>query len=77
VDHDQAIKARSAGELVEAVIKPAQDANGWVLVFATPAGEQVLYTAPTGTEKVFHTLDHATDIARELGFHGVRVEESF
>ena len=77
MDHDQAIKALSAGDLVEAVVKPAEDANGWVLVFATSAGEQVLYTAPTGTEKIFHTLDHATDIARDLGFQSIRVEESF
>jgi len=77
VDHDQAIEALRAGDLVEAVIKPAEDANGWVLVFATSSGEQILYTGSTGTEKVFHTLDHATDVARELGFQSIRVEESF
>lgn len=77
MDHDQAIEALSAGHLVEAVIKPAEDANGWVLLFATSDGMQVLYTGRTGTEKAFHTLDHATEIARELGFQSIRVEESF
>lgn len=77
MDHDQAIEALSAGGLAEAVIKPAEDANGWALVFATPAGEQLLYTDHTGTEKVFHDLDHATDVAREIGFKTVRVEETF
>jgi len=77
VDHDQAIQALSAGDLVEAVIKPAEDANGWLLLFATSAGEQVPYTAHSGTEKVFHDLDHASDVAREIGFPSVRVEETF
>lgn len=77
MDHDQAIQARSAGDLIEAVIKPAEDANGWVLMFTTAAGEQVVYAGHTGTEKVFHDLDHATDVAREIGFRSVRVEETF
>jgi hypothetical protein len=71
------MKALSAGDLVESVIKPAEDANGWVLVVVTAAGAQVTYTGHTGTEKVFHTLDHATDVAHELGFQSIRVEESF
>jgi hypothetical protein len=71
------MKGRSDGELVEAVIKPAEDANGWVLAFTTVAGEHLQYTAPTGTEKVFHSLDHATGVAQELGFVSIRVEESF
>lgn len=77
MDHDQAMKALSAGDLVEAVIKPAEDANGWVLVLVAANGAQVTYTGHTGTEKVFHTLDHATDVARELGFQSIRVEEAF
>jgi len=77
MDHDQAIQALSAGDLVEAVIKLAEDANGWVLVLVTTAGEHLLYTAHSGTEKVFHDLDHASDVAREIGFPSVRVEETF
>ncbi|MEA3274688.1 MAG: thymidylate kinase [Pseudomonadota bacterium] len=77
MDHDQAMQALHAGELVEAVITPAKDANGWVLLFTTAAGQRVAYTGHTGTEKTYHALDHATDIARELGFQSIRVEESF
>ena len=77
MDHDQALRALHAGELVEAVVKPAEDANGWVLVFVTPSGEPVIYSGHTGTEKVYHTLDHATEAARDIGFQTIRVEEEF
>lgn len=77
MDHDQALSALHEGDLVEAVVKPADDANGWVLVFVTRSGEQVRYSGHTGTEKVYHTLDHATETAQELGFHTIRVEEDF
>lgn len=77
MDHDQAQQALHAGELTEAVVKPAEDANGWVLLFGTRSGEHILYTGHTGTEKVYHTLDQVTDLARELGFDNIRVEEEF
>ena len=77
MDHDQALRALHAGDLGEAIVKPAEDANGWILVFLTRSGNQVLYTGHTGTEKVYHTLDHATEAARSIGFSQVRVEEEF
>jgi hypothetical protein len=77
VDHDQALHALHRGELVEAVVTPAEDAEGWVLMFKTQSGDQVLYTGHTGTEKVYHTLDNATEAAREIGFPSIRVEERF
>jgi hypothetical protein len=77
VEHDQAMQARHAGELTEAVAAPAGQGNGWVLRFGTGAGAQVPYTAHSGVPKVFHTLDHMTEIARELGFASIRVEEVF
>ncbi len=77
MEHDQVMQARHAGELVEAVVTPAEPSNGWVLLLVTPGGEQVPYTTHGGTRKVFHTLDHATEVARELGFESIRVEESF
>ena len=77
MDHDQALSARHSGELVEAVVKPADDVNGWMLVFVTRSREHFIYSGHTGSKKVYHTLDHATEAAREIGFHTVRVEEEF
>jgi hypothetical protein len=40
-------------------------------------GEPLPYTTGGGMPKVFHTLDRATEIARELGLESIRVEERF
>jgi hypothetical protein len=77
MDHDQAQRAFRDGELMEALISPAEDANGWVLMFRTAAGRLALYTGRTGTEKVYHTLDQATQVAKGLGFESIRIEEEF
>ena len=77
MDHDQALSALHAGDLVEAIVKPAEDANGWILLFVDRAGAHILYSGHTGTEKVYHTLDHATEAAQGIGFHTIRVEEEF
>jgi hypothetical protein len=77
MDHDQALSALHAGDLVEAVVTPAEDANGWILLFVNRAGAHIPYSGHTGTEKVYHTLDHATEAAREIGFQTIRVEEAF
>jgi hypothetical protein len=77
VDHQQVLEGLRGGALVEAVITPAEDANGWVLILIAKSGEHLLYTGHTGTEKVYHSLDQVTEVARELGFNSVRVEESF
>ena len=77
MDHDQAMGARHAGEIVDAVVKPAEDANGWILVFVNRSGTHLVYRGHTGTEKVYHSLDQVTDLARQIGFHDVRVEEAF
>ena len=77
MDHDQALSALHSGDLVEAVVKPSDDANGWVLLFVTRSGDEVKLSGHSGTEKIYHTLDHATEIAREIGFRTIRVEEDF
>ena len=30
-----------------------------------------------GRERLFHSLDHATEVGRDIGFNSVRVEEHF
>jgi hypothetical protein len=77
MDHDQALAARHAGALVEAIVKPSVDANGWLLVFVDREGAHIPYSGHTGTEKVYHALDHATAAARDIGFETIRVEERF
>ena len=77
MDHDQALRALHAGDLVEAVIKPAEDANGWILMFVNQFGEHLAYGGHTGTEKVYHSLDQVTELARKIGFHDIRIEEEF
>ena len=77
MEHDQAQQSRHAGELIEAVIRPAEDANGWIILLTHKSGEHSLYTGHGGNEKVYHSLDRATAVARELGFESIRIEEAF
>lgn len=77
MDHDQAMQAVHDGKLVEAVVLPAEAADGWRLLLIDAEGAHRDYASHGGTVKVFHTLDHATEVARELGFGSVRVEETF
>jgi hypothetical protein len=77
MDYEQAQLALHNKTLTEAVIMPAEDANGWVVLLVSPQGDRHVFTGHTGTEKVYHTLDRATEVAREIGFETVRVEEAF
>jgi hypothetical protein len=66
-----------AGRLKEAVIEPAPGRNGWVLRFKDASGSLVSLAAAGEAERVFHSLDAATRLAQEIGFHTVHVEEQF
>jgi hypothetical protein len=66
-----------AGRLVEAIVEPADDGNGWMILLKPAEGDPVKVTDHHGTEKVYHTLDRATEVAKGIGFHAVRVEEGF
>ena len=77
MEHAHVMEAVHAGQLLEAVVTPADQSDGWVLLLLSPSGEQVPYTTVTGVPKVFHTLDRATEVAHELGFATIRVEERF
>ena len=63
--------------LVEAIIEPSHTANGWVLEFKDDAGHLLPLTDSFGQEKCYRDLDRATEVARQLGFGHVRIEESF
>jgi hypothetical protein len=77
MDHDEIMRAVHAGGLLEAIATPAEGADGWILLCLSSNGEQIPYTAASGAPKVFHTLDRATEVAQELGFASIRVEERF
>jgi len=77
MEHDDVMEAVHAGELREAIVTPAEASDGWVLLLLPADGTQIPYTSSTGATKVFHTLDRATEVARELGFESIRVEERF
>jgi hypothetical protein len=66
-----------AGDLQEAIIEPADEGNGWMILFRPHLGEPVKLTDHHGQEKVYHSLEHATEVAREIGFDTLRVEERF
>ena len=67
----------AADRLREAVAQPADEGNGWMVLLETVDGAHVKLTDHGGHEKIYHTLDHATDAARTIGFDAVRVEEPF
>jgi hypothetical protein len=66
-----------AGKLQEALIEPSPAGNGWRMLFKRPSGEMVALTEHGGAEKILHSLDAATAVAREIGFQTIHVEERF
>lgn len=77
MDLQHAQAEREAGRLGEAVIEPSPNGNGWMVVFVTTDGARATLSDHTGTEKLYHTLDHASGAAREAGFSEARIEEPF
>ena len=66
-----------SGRLQDVVIEPADEGNGWMILLHDTAGGMVKITDHGGTEKIYHTIDHATQVAKEIGFETIRVEERF
>jgi hypothetical protein len=66
-----------AGRLTEAVAEPSEQGDGWRLVIhSKKTGPEVL-TDHSGREQLYHSLDHTTEVGREIGFDSIRVEEHF
>ena len=66
-----------AGRLQDVVIEPADDGNGWMVLVHDTTGRMVKITDHGGAEKIYHTIDYATQVAKEIGFETIRVEERF
>jgi len=66
-----------AGRLNEAVAEPSAQGSGWRLLLRGADAANAVLTDHSGRERLFHSLDHATEVGREIGFPSVRVEEHF
>ena len=66
-----------AGRLNEAVAEPSEQSNGWRLLLHCENGKKLVLTDHSGRECAYHSLDHATEVGRDIGFDSVRVEEHF
>mgnify|MGYP001825759596 CR=1 FL=1 len=77
VDLDRAKAEFQAGRLKSVLIEPADEGNGWMILVRQVDGTLVKIADHSGMEKVYHTLDHATEVAKQIGFDTVQVEEHF
>jgi hypothetical protein len=66
-----------AGRLSDAVVEPSKLGDGWRLLLHMRTGETLVLTDHSGRERLCHSLDHATEVGRDIGFESVRVEEHF
>ncbi len=66
-----------AGRLSEAAVEPSEQGGGWRLLLHTENGKTLVLTDHSGRERLYHSLDHATEAGRDIGFESVRVEEHF
>jgi len=64
MEEAEILTAREHGDLLEAVVTPAESANGWLLLFTDRSGQQISYTRSHDRAPVFHDLDHATAVAK-------------
>ncbi|MCU7843270.1 MAG: thymidylate kinase [Candidatus Thiodiazotropha sp. (ex Monitilora ramsayi)] len=66
-----------AGRLSEVVAETSEQGKGWRLLLHSDNGETLVLTDHSGRECVYHSLDHATEVGRDIGFDSVRIEEHF
>ena len=63
------------GALKEAIIEPGRG-NGWVIQFRD-IDDSLSPLTSSGNERIFHNLDNATRLAKDLGFRRISVLEHF
>lgn len=66
-----------SGRLSEAAAEPSEQGDGWRLLLHTVFGQTLVLTDHSGRECLYHSLDYATEVGRDIGFDSVRVEERF
>jgi hypothetical protein len=77
VDIDSAAEEYHKKTISEAIIEPSPSGNGWRILFHKTDGDIVTLTGYGGAEKLYHTLDHATDMVQSAGIKTIRIEEHF
>lgn len=61
----------------EGVLKPADAGRGWQVALEDYEGQQHPLTRHDGVARLYHSLDRATAILRELGVERICVVERF
>ena len=61
----------------EGIIRPADQANGWMVTIELEDGSQIPLTDDHDTPRVYHDLDQATLMLQELEISPIRVIERF
>jgi hypothetical protein len=74
---EQARLEFEAEHLRQVEIRPATEGDGWMIVLFTTGGGSEELTDHGGHPRIYHDLDHATRVARDIGFQSIRVEERF
>ena len=77
MDLDSAAVSYHNKTISEAIIEASPNGNGWRILFHKVDGDMIFLTDRSGTEKLYHTLDHATEILQSSGIKTIRVEEHF
>lgn len=63
--------------ITEAIIEASPNGNGWRILFHKVDGDMIALTDNSGMEKLYHTLDHATELLQSAGIKTIRIEEHF
>jgi len=74
---DSAAKQYHNKSILEAIIEPSQNGNGWRILFHKKDGEITPLTDHSGAEKLYHTLDGASSMVKSAGISEIRIEEPF
>jgi hypothetical protein len=64
------------GALKEAIIEPGETGNGWIIFFRD-VDDTLMPLTSGGHERIFHNLDNATRLAKDLGSRRVSILEHF
>jgi len=61
----------------EGVLKPSFFNNGWVIAVETIEGEQIPVTDDHDNPYIYHSLDRATEVLKQLDVSLITVVEDF
>ncbi len=62
-------------QIREGILKPASEGNGWQVGIEDRDGIQHALTDHGGHEKLYHSIDVATETLRDIGVDAIKVVE--